>query len=96
MLTEEQAAQMLTEELDRSQIIVDPDALEMSTDTIGLSEENHVYDDMVVKFLEQFMLILDATAGEPDIRRRGQQGRLQHWPKCRLADHPAPEISSSP
>ena len=46
-------------------------ALTMLAIAVELSEENAVYDDMVVKFLEQFQLIVRAAQRAGALRRRG-------------------------
>jgi len=74
MLTEEQAAQLLSEGMDQSQIIVDPDAIEMSADTDGLSEEG---DDALLEMERQMQRERQIEMERRDIeRQRRGAGRV--------------------
>ena len=74
MLTEEQAAQLLSEGMDQSQIIVDPDAIEMSADTDGLSDEG---DDALLEMERQMERERQIEIERRDIeRQRRGAGRV--------------------
>lgn len=67
MLTEEQAAQLLSEEMDHSQVIIDPDALEMSEDSDVLSEES----EELIAEMERQQRELEINRLELERQRRG-------------------------
>ena len=74
MLTEEQAAQLLSEGMDQSQIVVDPDAIEMSADTDGLSDEG---DDALLEMERQMQRERQIEIERRDIeRQRRGAGRV--------------------
>jgi penicillin-binding protein 1B len=74
MLTEEQAAQLLSEGMDQSQIVVDPDAIEMSADTDGLSDEG---DDALLEMERQMQRDRQSEMERREIeRQRRDAGRV--------------------